>query len=97
MTDPGTRARELLKKATRGPWTCEQLTDNVAQVPEVLTIETSDGDMINHADAALIAAAPELLTALLAELDAAEARIARLEEALRPLAACCLLRTLGAW
>lgn len=124
-TDTRTRARELLKAATPGPWYVASddewiVASNTGNICELA------GGKVYKPNGRLIASAPELLTALLAELDAleelihtesgfddhhpnyspawavremarawaaesaaleaAEARVARLEEALKPFA-----------
>jgi hypothetical protein len=57
----------MTTKHTPGPWTYEQETKTIRSVPAnywIATIDSYDGAINNAANAALIAAAPELLEAL---------------------------------
>lgn len=82
MSDAVTRARELLDKATPGPWVADGLGGNLdapsGRVAEVLSW--------SDADAELIAAAPTLLAELADEVDLMQGEVQRM----RPfaIAAC---------
>lgn len=91
--------RKLAEKATPGPWKTHLVDDtcivadsvNVATTCDSSNVERSDSYNNDfermEADAAYIAAAnPQTSLALLDERDALTARVAELEEALRPFA-----------
>lgn len=92
MSDITTRARALLAAATPGPWEADAWCNYddggwAAIGPHHMATEDEGYDDAPGspaydramADSALIAAAPELLAALCDELEAAEAKVARLE------------------
>jgi len=76
------RLMKLCEAATKGPWTvdgiCEQegIEDVIAMVPEILIIDTSDGDFPCKRDCDFIAAARTALPLALADLAALEQQLA---------------------